>query len=87
MIKLNPIYKALILGSVIAVSTPSSADLNKELKLLFENNMTNTTAPQQHMGQTRGVFSGGGYTSRAKIMEERPISVFPSWFLRFLFWH
>ena len=75
--KIKPLYKAIVLScAALAMAGTSQADINDTLKDMF-GNMTNVTSPQDYQGQTRGVFSGGGFSTRNKIMDETLLSVSP----------
>lgn len=55
---------------------PVKADLQQEMDAMF-GTMTNVTTPTAHLGQRRGVITGGSVFSRNRIMDVNAVSLIP----------
>ena len=74
---IQPITKrALILVLLVQNSVPAYADLQQEMDGMF-GTMTNFTAPTAHLGQRRGVITGGSLVARNGITNTNLISFVP----------
>jgi len=62
----------LVLATVL--TTPARADLSGELDAMFDS-LVNVTGPTAHMGQRRGVLSGGSVYARNRVMNANPVNV------------
>ncbi|MCF7983060.1 MAG: conjugal transfer protein TraH [Thiohalocapsa sp.] len=69
-------HTALVLFLVLALASapPARADLAGELDAMFDS-LVNVTDPTAHMGQRRGVLSGGSVYARNRVMNVSPVSV------------
>jgi len=73
----KPITKrALILVLLVQISVSAYADLQQEMDGMF-GTMTNFTAPTAHLGQRRGVITGGSLVARNGITNTNLISFVP----------
>ncbi len=68
--------RALILVLLVQSSVPAYADLQQEMDGMF-GTMTNFTAPTAHLGQRRGVITGGSLVARNGITNTNLISFVP----------
>jgi len=57
-----------------ALTSPAQADLSAELDAMFDS-LVNVTDPTAHMGQRRGVLSGGSVYARNRVMTVNPVNV------------
>ena len=60
----------------VVVCAPARADLSGELDAMFDS-LVNVTDPTAHMGQRRGVLSGGSVYARNRVMNVNPVHVVP----------
>ncbi len=70
------ISRMIFLAWMLALPASGFADLQEELDAMF-GTMTNVTTPTAHLGQRRGVITGGSIVSRNKIVETKMISLQP----------
>jgi conjugative transfer pilus assembly protein TraH len=70
-----PIVSLLGLSLIVAMP-PAHADLGDELDAMFES-MVNISDPTAHMGQRRGVLSGGSVFARNRIMNANLVNIVP----------
>jgi conjugative transfer pilus assembly protein TraH len=68
--------RALLLVLLVQNSVPAYADLQQEMDGMF-GTMTNFTAPTAHLGQRRGVITGGSLVARNGITNTNLISFVP----------
>jgi len=61
---------------LIELSIPAYADLQQEMDGMF-GTMTNVTAPTAHLGQRRGVITGGSLVARNGISNTNLVSFVP----------
>ncbi|EIC23914.1 conjugal transfer protein TraH [Thiorhodovibrio frisius] len=54
----------------------AQADLSSELDAMFDS-LVNVTDPTAHMGQRRGVLSGGSVYARNRVMTVNPVHIIP----------
>ena len=74
---IRPIAKrTLILVLLVQNSVPAYADLQQEMDGMF-GTMTNVTTPTAHLGQRRGVITGGSLVARNGITNTNLISFVP----------
>ena len=71
----RPIHWVALLAS-LSWTAQVSADLQQEMDAMF-GTMTNATAPTAHLGQRRGVITGGSVVSRNRIMSTNLVSFVP----------
>jgi conjugative transfer pilus assembly protein TraH len=67
--------RVILLLSMLSSSTVH-ADLQQEMDAMF-GTMTNATEPTAHLGQRRGVITGGSVVSRNRIMSANLVSFVP----------
>jgi len=77
-IQLLPFKKPTIAIVILSFAVPISvkADLQSEMDSMF-GTMTNVSSPTAHMGQRRGVISGGSVVARNRIVETNLASWVP----------
>jgi conjugative transfer pilus assembly protein TraH len=68
--------RALVLVLLVQSSVPAYADLQQEMDGMF-GTMTNVTTPTAHLGQRRGVITGGSLVARNGITNTNLISFVP----------
>ena len=66
----------VFLGLLSFLPMAAHADLQQEMDAMF-GTMTNATAPTAHLGQRRGVISGGSVVSRNRVMNTNMVSFVP----------
>lgn len=66
----------LVLTLITSLTPPARADLAAEMGAMFDS-LVNVTAPTAHMGQRRGVLSGGSVYARNRVMTVNPIHIIP----------
>ncbi|EGV28624.1 TraH family protein [Thiorhodococcus drewsii AZ1] len=69
-------WPKLALTVALCTALPAQADLSDEMDSLF-GTLVNVTEPSAHLGQRRGVLSGGSIVSRNRITNVHPISIVP----------
>ena len=65
-----------VLALTLAAAAPARADLAAEMNTLF-GSLVNASAPTAHLGQRRGVVTGGSVVARNRIMNEALWHVVP----------
>jgi conjugative transfer pilus assembly protein TraH len=68
--------RMLVLILLVESSVPAYADLQQEMDSMF-GTMTNFTAPTAHLGQRRGVITGGSLVARNGITNTNLVSFVP----------
>lgn len=68
--------RILLLALMLVLPASVFADLQQEMDAMF-GTMTNVTTPTAHLGQRRGVITGGSIVSRNKIVETNLVSFMP----------
>ncbi|AMK79284.1 MULTISPECIES: conjugal transfer protein TraH [Methylomonas] len=71
-----PLRRFVVLLLLIETSVPAYADLQQEMDGMF-GTMTNFTAPTAHLGQRRGVITGGSLVARNGITNTNLVSFVP----------
>jgi conjugative transfer pilus assembly protein TraH len=66
----------VILWITLSWASLASADLQQEMDAMF-GTMTNATSPTAHLGQRRGVITGGSVISRNRILSTNLVSFVP----------
>ncbi|MCQ8183505.1 conjugal transfer protein TraH [Methylomonas sp. SURF-1] len=70
------ITRIIVLAWMLVLPASGFADLQQEMDAMF-GTMTNVTTPTAHLGQRRGVITGGSVVSRNKIVETNLVSFQP----------
>ncbi len=71
-----PILRIAVLFVAILLPAEAFADLQQEMDAMF-GTMTNVTAPTAHLGQRRGVITGGSMVARNRVMSANMVSFVP----------
>ena len=70
------LFSSALVSLILSVSVPARADLAAELDTMF-NSLVNVTDPTAHLGQRRGVLSGGSVVARNRLMNTNLVNVVP----------